>query len=152
MTEKRQRATKAKCKCNESITKQSIFVGYIFSRRSIWVLLELVHRWTQHFTKIDQGKQNWTNLLLEPHDYRICYVNIDICHQYVISATESQIFLLGKHPQQWRARRNDCFHRLITLVRMLWSFIKFFKLILWGNLRKSVWRIYRWILGDIKEF
>ena len=27
----------------------------VFSRRSIWVLLELIHRWTQHFSKIDQG-------------------------------------------------------------------------------------------------
>ena len=26
----------------------------VFSWRSIWVLLELVGRWTQHFTKIDQ--------------------------------------------------------------------------------------------------
>ena len=26
----------------------------VFSRRSIWVLLELFGRWTQHFTKIDQ--------------------------------------------------------------------------------------------------
>ena len=28
----------------------------VFSRRSIWVLLELIHRWTQHFSKIDQEK------------------------------------------------------------------------------------------------
>ena len=26
----------------------------LFSRKSVWVLLELVGRWTQHFTKIDQ--------------------------------------------------------------------------------------------------
>ena len=29
----------------------------VFSRRSIWVLLELVGRWTQHFTKINQKTQ-----------------------------------------------------------------------------------------------
>ena len=28
-----------------------------FSRRSIWILLELVRKWTQHFTKIDQEKR-----------------------------------------------------------------------------------------------
>ena len=28
-----------------------------FSWISIWVLLELVHRWTQHFSKIDQEKR-----------------------------------------------------------------------------------------------
>ena len=45
------------CKRHEYITKQSIFVEYniflllllLFSRRSIWVLLELVCRWTQQF-------------------------------------------------------------------------------------------------------
>ena len=58
MTDKRQKATKVKCKGDESITKQLIFVEYklFFSRRSIWVLLEHVRRWTQHFTKIDQEK------------------------------------------------------------------------------------------------
>ena len=29
----------------------------VFSRRSIWVLLELIRRWTQHFTKINQEKR-----------------------------------------------------------------------------------------------
>ena len=40
-----------------SITKQAILRSIFFSRRiSIWVLLELVCRSTQHFTKIDQEK------------------------------------------------------------------------------------------------
>ena len=85
----------------------------VFSRRSIWVLLELFGRWTQHFTKIDQRTQNWTNLYSEPHDYRIHYVNIDLRHQYGISAAESQTFLRAKRPQLRRARRNGCFRRLI---------------------------------------
>ena len=29
----------------------------VFSRSNIWVLLELIRRWTQHFTKIDQEKR-----------------------------------------------------------------------------------------------
>ena len=29
----------------------------VFSSRSIWVLLELIHRWTQHLSKIDQEKR-----------------------------------------------------------------------------------------------
>ena len=33
-------------------------------------------------------------MYLEPHDYRIYYVNIDLRHQYGISAAESQTFLL----------------------------------------------------------
>ena len=47
------KATKVKCKCEECLTKQSIFVEYSLLR-SIWVLLELVGRSTQQFTKINQ--------------------------------------------------------------------------------------------------
>ena len=36
----------------------------VFSRTSIWVLLELVRRWTQHFTKVDQKKPR---LRVVPH-------------------------------------------------------------------------------------
>ena len=36
---------------------------YILLYKKHWVLLELVRRWTQHFTKI---AHNWTNLHLEP--------------------------------------------------------------------------------------
>ena len=51
----------------------------VFLRRSIWVFLEFIRRWTQHFTKIDQEKlKNWTNLHLEHHHYRIYYVNTDL--------------------------------------------------------------------------
>ena len=34
-------------------------------------------------------------------------------HQYGISVTESQTFLLAKRPQRRRARRNGCFRRLV---------------------------------------
>ena len=57
MTDKRQKDTKVKYKHDESITKCQYFWNIFFSRRSIWVLQELVHRWTQHFTKIDQEKR-----------------------------------------------------------------------------------------------
>ena len=43
-----------------------------------------------------EDTQNWTNLYLEPHDYRIHYVNIDLRHQYGISVAKSQTFLRGK--------------------------------------------------------
>ena len=59
-----------------------------------------------------EDTQNWTNLYLEPHDYRIYYVNIDLRHQYEISVAESQTFLLGKRPLRRRARRNGCFRVL----------------------------------------
>ena len=35
---------------------------------------------------------------LEPHDYQIYYVNIDLHHQYGISVAEMQMFLLAKRP------------------------------------------------------
>ena len=53
---------------------------------------------------------------LEPHDYRIYYVNIDLRHQYGISVAESQTFLRAKRPQRRRARRNGCFRRLTNSV------------------------------------
>ena len=37
-------------------------------------------------------------MYLEPHDYRIYYVNIDLRHQYGISVAESQTSLLAKRP------------------------------------------------------
>jgi len=51
---------------------------------------------------------------LEPHDYRIYYVNIDLRHQYGISVAESQTFLRVKRPQRQGARRNVCFCKLYT--------------------------------------
>ena len=45
-----------------------------------------------------EDTQNWTNLYLEPHDYRIHYVNIDLRRQYGISVAESQTFLRAKRP------------------------------------------------------
>ena len=59
-----------------------------------------------------EDTQNWTYLFLEPHDYWIHYVTIDLRHQYGISVAESQTFLLVKCPQRRRARRNRCFRRL----------------------------------------
>ena len=41
---------------------------------------------------------------MEPHDYRIFYVNIDSRHQYGSSVAESQLFVRVKRPQQRRAR------------------------------------------------
>ena len=58
MTDKRQKATKVKCKREQSLTKESKFVDYILPRRGIRVLLELARRWTQHFSKIHQEKRN----------------------------------------------------------------------------------------------
>ena len=66
-------------------------------RRSIWVLLELVRKWTQailHKNRLGET-YNWKKLHLEAHDYRIYYVNIDLRRQYGISVAESQTFLLG---------------------------------------------------------
>ena len=48
---------------------------------------------------MDQEKhKNWTNFNLEPNDYWIYYVNIDLGHQFGIFVTELQTFLLVKRP------------------------------------------------------
>ena len=39
-----------------NLWQNSQYLWNIFFSRSIWVLLKLVHRWTQHFTKIDKEK------------------------------------------------------------------------------------------------
>ena len=60
----------------------------------------------------EEDPKNWTNLYLEPYDYQIYNVNIDLRHQYGISAAQSQTFLRAKRPKRRRARRNGCFRRL----------------------------------------
>ena len=54
ITDKGQKATKVKCKHDESTTKQSMLVQNILFRRSISVLPELVQRRTQNFTIINK--------------------------------------------------------------------------------------------------
>ena len=56
-----------------------------------------------------EDTQNWTNLYLEPHDYRIHYVNIHLRHQYGISVAESQTFLLAKLPSGEEQGETDVF-------------------------------------------
>ena len=68
---------------------------YSFLREALfWVLLELACRRTQNFTKNDQAKPKieQINLHLEPHDYRINYVNFDLSHENEIAS------LLAKQP------------------------------------------------------
>ena len=45
-----------------------------------------------------EDTKNLTNLYLEPHEYRIYYVNIDLRHQYRISVAESWTFLRVTRP------------------------------------------------------
>ena len=58
MTDKSHKAPKVKFKRDESTTKQSIFLEYILLifRKTIWVLLELVHKRSQNVFIIDQEK------------------------------------------------------------------------------------------------
>ena len=88
MIDKRQKATKVKCKSEESLTKQVNICGNIvFSRTGIWVLLDWAH-WQMNTTLYQnhpEDSQNW-KIYFGPHDYWIYYVNIDLHHQYGISA------------------------------------------------------------------
>ena len=74
---------------------------------------------TTLYQNLPEDTQNWTKLYLEPHDYRIFYVNIDLRHQYGMSAAELQTFLHAKCPQLRRAKRNGCFRGLLSRVESL---------------------------------
>jgi len=66
MTDKRQKATKSKCKRDESITKQSVFLEYILLSKFFFrVLLELVRKGSQNFTIIDQEKHKIKQIYIE---------------------------------------------------------------------------------------
>ena len=64
MTDKRHKAPKVKYKRDEPTTKQSIFLEYILLifRKTIWVLLELVHKRSQNVFIIDQEKHKTSNM------------------------------------------------------------------------------------------
>ena len=94
--------------------KRGNFLEYILLyRRSIWVLLKLIRRWTQHLTKIDQAKCKIEPISIWKPRNTGFIINIDLHHQYGISVAESQRFLLSKCQKQRGARRNSCFRRLI---------------------------------------
>ena len=113
MTDKIQKATKVKCKREESLTKQSIFVEYsLLQKRHLSFAGARGQINTTLYQNRPEDTQNQTNLYLELHDYQIYYVNIDLRHQYGISVAESQTFLRARRPQRRRARRNGCFRRL----------------------------------------
>ena len=56
----------------------------------------------EHNTLVKLTRRNvkLNNLDVEPHDYRIYCVNINLRHQYGISVAESQTFLRAKLPQR----------------------------------------------------
>ena len=74
-----------------------------------------------NFNKINQEKRTIEQIILhlEPHVYQIYYVTIElhVRHQYGISVSESQMFVLAKHPKQTGARRNGCFCRVCSVQR-----------------------------------
>ena len=99
----------------------------VFSRGKIWVFAGARG---QMNTTLCQNRpeetQNWTNLYLKPHDCRIYYANINLRHQYGISAAESQTFLRAKRLQRRRARRNGCFRRLLFLLFLPYFLLNLF--------------------------
>ena len=85
----RQKATKVKCKRNESFTKQSI-LSRTYSPLEKRLSFAGAH--SQKITRLYHNRPgetlDQTNLISESHDYRICNVNIDLHHQYRISVAE----------------------------------------------------------------
>ena len=62
-------------------------------------MLELVCKSSQNFTIVDQEKHKIKQILhLEPHNWHMYYVNIDLHQQYGISVTDSQRFFWRNVP------------------------------------------------------
>ena len=86
---------KVKCKLGRKRDETTSFrINIFFFRKSICV--------SQLNTNLYHSRpgetENQTNLHLEPHDYRIYYVNVALRYQYAISVVEAQTFLLAKLP------------------------------------------------------
>ena len=105
MTDKRQKAAKVKCKRDE-------LWNIVFSKSSIWVLLKLIRRWTQHFTKIDLEKRKIEQICIwNPMTTGFIYVNIDLRHQYgiwLLLSLSRRRSSSRNIPQRRWARRNVC--------------------------------------------
>ena len=101
MTDKRQKATKVKCKRGESITKKSIFVENIRLKKRHLSFAGARSQMNTIFYQNHQEKRKIEQICLwNPMITRIYYVNIDLRHQYGISVAESQTFFLAKRPQR----------------------------------------------------
>ena len=103
LTDKRQKATKIKSKCNKSITKQSRFLEYILLEYTFEFCKSAFAEKLKTFLKstrrnLESKSENQTNSLFELFDYGIDYVTIDIRHQYGISMAEAKTSLLAKRP------------------------------------------------------
>ena len=92
MTDKRQKAAKVKCKSDESLTKQSIFVEYS--------LLQKQHLSFQCWSSFaDEHNTFLKSTRTNVKSNKFAFGNIDLRHQYGgISVVESQKFLLAKRP------------------------------------------------------
>ena len=119
MTYTRQRVTKVKCKRDE------VKIGGIYSRGSVWVLLKLIHRWTQHFSKIDQEKRKieqiwmWTPWLPDI-----------LCKHWFMSSVWNFCRWVADVPreitQRRRARRNGCFAGYLDFISLFVLFSQLF--------------------------
>ena len=106
------KVTKFWYKCNEAFTKHLLFLEYILLYKKCLSLLVLVHRRTQNIMIMDLKKWSQINFIqLEPHDYRIIYVNFDLHDQYGHLVPKCRIFPF-KHPWLWGAKKEGCICRL----------------------------------------
>ena len=121
MTDKRRKAAKVKCKRGESITYKTVNICGTYSSPEeafefCWISFTDEHN---SLPKSTRWNVKLNKLHLEPHDYGIYYVNIDLRHQCGISVTESKTFLRVKRPQRRGAMRNGCFRRLAIVQTLL---------------------------------
>ena len=104
----------------------------VFSRRSIWVLLELIRRWTQHFSKFDQEKRKIEQICIW-NPWLPDLLNIDLRHQYGISLAESNDPPCETSLSGDERGETSAFRRLKLRVRV-YKFPPYFLCILWLEL------------------
>ena len=120
MTDKRQKATKVKCKREESLTKQSIFVEYSILKNKH--LSFAAARWRMNTKSTRRHVKSDKFVFVTPWLLDL------LCKHWFASSVWNFCCWVADVPpyktsRRWRARRNGCFRRL-TLMRQNYYHIR----------------------------
>ena len=131
MTDKRQMATKFKCKRDESLTKQSKLVEYILEEAFEFCWSSFAD---EHNTLVKSTRRNvkFNKFACGPP-----WLPDILCKHWFMSSVWNFCNWVADVPretsQRWRARRNDCFRRLLRFYLPLCTFQPTFLLLFIGR-------------------
>ena len=117
MTEKRQKTTRSNVNAMNLQQNSQYLWDIVFSKSSIWVLLELIRRWTQNFSKIDQEKRKIEQIRIwNPMTTGfIMYTLIYVISMEILSLSRRRSSSRNLSQRRW-ARRNVCRSQAIRKV------------------------------------